>query len=512
MKYIFCGLVFLLLFQLSYASSDINIAISATPNNLIPFYSTDANSQNINRLVHKSLIDFNENMEFECVSCEKFSSSVKNGKHYILFTLKSGLKFQDGTLLSTKDVEKSFYYFLKNEKIKSTFMDSMENFEKINIIDEHSFELVFSKYSLENLSNLGIIKILKFKIPDEKISDAITVNEIVGLGEYVIEKNDPLEIQLKSINQGKPKLVFKVVKDETTLALKLINQEIDLSVASMSARKINWLSSNYKRIKLHEHAGGNYMFMALNQLRPHLKDWRLRKALSLLIPRQDLLKYKFKNTVTLSNGMFSQSFPSMHTNREIDSFDSQLANKLIQEAGYKLNKNSLYEKDGKILRLDWKVSNNKSSIEIVETLKNLFKKNGIIIDMTVQEWGTYMSQFKAGNFDIVMGQWVGFNGPDMLRFVFHSENTPPKGGNRIRYKNVEFDKIIDQAISEPNIEKSIKLYQLADKIVTDDYAYVSLWHPNIVWLASECIKGIKLDSTGAFYSLPEIRKDCGYGK
>jgi peptide/nickel transport system substrate-binding protein len=211
--------------------------------------------------------------------------------------------------------------------------------------------------------------------------------------------------------------------------------------------------------------------------------------------------------------MFSPAFAELFENKAVEAYDVNLARKLISEAGYRKNAKGVLEKNGKELALDWKVSNNKASIEVVEVIQNFLEKEGFKINLSIQEWGTYMSAFKGGQFDVVIGQWVGFTGPDMLKFVFHSKSMPPQGGNRTSYNNIEFDKVIDAATIETNAPKRTLLYKKALEIVNHDYAYVNLWHPNIIWIGSNCLKNIELEPTGGFYPLLKIEKNheglCG---
>jgi peptide/nickel transport system substrate-binding protein len=493
-----------------FASDKINIAISAAPNNLNPFFSTDANSQNINRLVHMALIDFNQKMQFECKACSKFEEKIVGNKQVIYFTLRSDLSFSDGTIVQPVDVKKSWEYYAKNQNIKSTFMGAFETIEDVKIIDGHNFSITFSSYSLENLSNLALLKIVKLQ---DATKIAMDVKDVMGCGDYFLTDVLPLEITVTPKNQSKPTLVFKVVKDETTLALKLINKEIDLSVANMSPRKVNWLKDSARDLKVWEIPSGNFLFMGLNHKREMFKDVRLRHAISLLIPRNDILKYKLKNTAVLSSGMFSPAFADMYEQKPIEIYDVESARKLIAESGYKKNVKGILEKNGKELELDWKVSNNKASIEVVEVIQSYLEKEGFKINISIQEWGTYMSAFKSGKFDVVVGQWIGFTGPDMLKFVFYSKNTPPKGGNRTSYNNSNFDKIIDEATVETEFTKRTALYKKSLDIVNKDYAYINLWHPNIIWIANKCLKNIELEPTGGFYPMLKIEKkhegDCG---
>jgi len=488
------------------AADKINIAISAIPSNINPFFSTDANSQNINRLVHMALVDFNQQMKFECKACSSFTEKMEGNKQIFSFKLREDLTFADGTQVTAEDVLKSWEYFAKNKKIQSTFMGSFETIENVVVLDKFNLVITYSSFSLENLSNLAMLKIVKLKDPTSPSMEPL---DVMGCGDYLLTKILPLEIMVTPKDKSKMTFVFKVVKDETTLALKLINKEIDLSVASMSPRKVNWLKNKGTNLNVWQIASGNFAFMGLNHKRDFFKDIKLRQAISLLIPRNDILKYKLKNTVVLSNGMFSPAFAEIYEARPVESYDLNRAHKLIAEAGYKKNANGFLEKNGKILELDWKVSNNKASIEIVEVIQSFLEKEGFKINVSIQEWGTYMSSFKSGKFDVVLGQWVGFTGPDMMKFAYYSQNTPPKGGNRTSYNNPEFDKVIDIATIETDSAKRNLEYKKALNIINQDYAYVNLWHPNIIWIGSNCLKNIKLEPTGGFYPLLNIEKNHG---
>ncbi|MBC7713833.1 MAG: ABC transporter substrate-binding protein [Rhizobacter sp.] len=501
----FVMLISLMFTSILFSAEKINIAISAAPNSMTPFYSTDANSQNINRLIHSSLVDFNDSMQFVCIACETFTDKMAGGKQIVTFKLKKDLTFSDGSKVTAEDVKKSFWYFARDEKIKSTFIGTFEAIEKVNVIDDYTVEFIYNSFSLENVSNLGLLKIVKLKNPNKEMIEPM---DVIGCGEYVLKDILPLEIIVEPRKPGKPVLAFKVVKDETTLALKLINKEIDLSVANMSPRKIFWMKSQ-KGIKVWNIPSANYQFMGINHKRELFSDLRVRKAFSLLIPREDLLEYKLKNTAVLSNGLFSPAFGEMYDkNDPIEKYNVEAARKLLTEAGWKKNKKGVLEKNGKQMEIDWKVSNNKASIEVVEVLQHFFEKEGMIVNVSIQEWGTYMAAFKAGKFDIVVGQWVGFTGPDILKYVFHSTNTPPKGGNRTGYNNPALDAVLDQATVETDPVKRTALYKRALQMVNSDYAYINLWHPNIIWIGRSCLSDIKLESSGSFYPLKTLEKNC----
>ncbi|MDH5581910.1 MAG: ABC transporter substrate-binding protein, partial [Bdellovibrionales bacterium] len=395
--------------------NDIILGISSVPNNLSPFYSTDANSQNINRILHKSLVDLDRDMNFICILCETYKEIKSKDGYKIYFKLKKGLQFWDGTNVNAKSVQKSVEHF-KNENIKSVFRFAFGKIKSVVELSEYEFEIIYDRFELDHLSNLVLLKIIK-------LNDGL--ESLQGIGEYRLEMSNDLTIMLKS--KTKPNFIFKVVRDETTMALKLINNEIDISIGSISPRKTNWILKKYPEINKWESESSNYVYLNPNHQSKILNDINMRKALSLLVPRKDILKYKLKDTAIMAHSIFSKSFKDVYIGFDIDSYDKKRAMELIGKSGYKLKDKFLY-KDGKRLELNWIVSNNKRTLEIVNVIKNSFEDAHIKINLNVLEWGNFMRRYKQGQFDLVMAQWVGFTGPDILKFVFHSDMISPKGG------------------------------------------------------------------------------------
>lgn len=487
-------------------AKSIKFAISSAPSNLSPFYATDANSQNLNRLIHITLTDFSKDMNFVCRFCEEYSERMNGKKHIIHFKLKKDIKFWDRQNVKAQDVYNSWKYFTDKEVIKSKFGYGLSRIKDIKIINDYEVELIYDEYNPDNLSDLALLKIVKIEKKD--IVTNISHEKIIGAGPYKIKKESELEVVLSPVSKGRPELIFKVVKDETTLALKLINKEIDLSLASISPRKTFWLKENVEGIDFHNVEGTNLIYMGINHKNVFLKELKVRKAISLLIPREKIIKYKLKGTATPASSFFSKAFSSMFMKDAYDKYDSSKSAKLFEESGFKKNESGIWEKNGKPLSLTFRVSNNKNTIETVETIKDFLKKGGVSVVVSVQEWGTFYRNLKQGNFDLVIGQWVGFTGPAILRFVFHSKSTPPNGANRGFFINKEFDKLIDKATVEQNEKKRNYYYKEALKISNQEYSYINLWHPNIIWIGRSCLSNLEIQPNGSFLPLLNMVNNC----
>lgn len=502
-------IVFILLFAglFSFNSeASIKIGISSTPSNLNPFFSTDANSQNINRLLHTSLIDFDMTMNPVCRLCESFKEINKKGKQTIRFKLRKDITFWDGSLVRSKDVKRSWELYTEENSIKSIFRFAFGRIKNVRIINELEFELEYNEFKLDNLSNLVLFKILKLKNNEMPLNG--TLENIVGAGRYLLKTNEELSVVLASLDKIRPNLEFKVVKDETTLALKLLNNELDMSVTDMSARKFNWLKKNAKQLTFLSIPSSNVIYMNINHEREFFKDVKIRKAISHLIPREEIKKYKFKDNVTLSNSLFSKSFKKIHPDFDIDNYDPELASKLFIESGYEKKEGKWY-KGEKLVTIDWKSANTKSTVEMAQTIIQSLERFGLSVQLTVQEWGTFMKGVKKSQFDLMIGQWVGFTGAEMLNFVFSSESIPPKGGNRGLYKNPKMDALLNKAQAETDELIRNFYYREALKVANEDYSYINLWHPNNLWIHKNCLQEVNVFPNGSFLGLEKVESHCG---
>lgn len=477
----------------------VSIALSSRPSNLNPFFATDANSQNINRLVHLSLVDFNDQMEFECRLCKSFEEHfLDDGGYKISFKLRDDFRFWDGTPVRAIDVLNSWKYFSDEEKIRSVFRFAFQNIKKINVKNESELDIYFDQFYLDALSNLVLMKVIKI---EGDFDEAPDLSQIVGAGSYQLSTIRPLSIELVPIDASAKVLDFKVVRDETTLALKLINGEIDFSVAHMSPRKIDWLRDNHpEKLNFWEVDTSNFIYLSINHRREVLSQKKVRKALAMLTPRDKIIKYKLRGNAIRSEGMFSPAFGALYTGEDVNNvYNPEKGIKILKDLGYS---------ESNPLVLDWKTPSTRSTQEIVRTISDFWERGPVRVEITVQEWGTFMRSFRQGRYDIVLGQWIGFTGPEMLDFAFHSEKIPPHGGNRGHFINEEVDRLLSKAEKTQDSAKRVKIFNKVSNIINEQFAYINLWHPRLIWKSSSCVEIPKMMPNGSFGPFLNITKEC----
>ena len=188
--------------------------------------------------------------------------------------------------------------------------------------------------------------------------------------------------------------------------------------------------------------------------------------------------------------------------------DLARAKQLLDEAGYRDP-----DGDGPLPRL--RLSLETSTDEYYRLQAAVIQENlrlaGIEVDVRSYEFATFYADVLAGNVQLYTLQWVGVTDPDMLRRLYHSEQVPPAGFNRIHYSNPEVDRLIDLAASAASDEERTKYYSEVQKHVAEDAPYISLWHKTNIAVTRPNITGLRLSPQAGFGTLKDVKKIAPYG-
>jgi peptide/nickel transport system substrate-binding protein len=95
-------------------------------------------------------------------------------------------------------------------------------------------------------------------------------------------------------------------------------------------------------------------------------------------------------------------------------------------------------------------------------------------------------------------QFVGVTDPDILRLVYHSQQVPPTGLNRVRYKNPEVDRLIEAASAATDDQHWRAFYAEAQQRIAEDVPYISLWYKTNVAIFQPDIQGVTLSPIADF--------------
>jgi len=280
-----------------------------------------------------------------------------------------------------------------------------------------------------------------------------------------------------------PALKLRVIQDQNTRYLSLINGDIDVVFNALPEDKVEAIAKN-KSANILSTQGNNYQYLVVNFKNEFLKNLDFRKALSLSINRAEIIKHKLKGRGTEASSLLAP-FSYFYKSNQGIGFDLDKAKEHLKKSGFKTP-----------ISISVKTSNNKSTVAILNIIKAQWKKIGVELKVDSSEFATYYSQLKKGSFELASGRWVGVSDPDMYRLVLHSDEWAPKGKNRGFFSNSRLDELVDKGRYEVNTEKRKEYYDIVQDIFYAELPYISLWYPDNIVVTSKRVSSFKIHPKG----------------
>ncbi len=257
------------------------------------------------------------------------------------FYLRKGVQWQSGYgEFTAKDVKYTFER-VKDPELKSTYKSDFDYISSVDIIDDHTVTITLSKPYADFLS-----AVLAFRggyiVNEQAIKDRGDEwrAKPVGTGPYMVESYvtgaDYVLLANPDYFRGKPKIdkvIYKVIPEETTQVLALVNGEVDFAALrqpeAFNLAKEKGLSYTATPV------AGRFA-ATVNITRPGVEDVRVRQALAYALDRQEFVDSFWKGMAT-AEGIWSVIPPGVfgHTDDVQEyQYDVEKAKSFLAEAGY----------------------------------------------------------------------------------------------------------------------------------------------------------------------------------
>ena len=211
-----------------------------------------------------------------------------------------------------------------------------------------------------------------------------------------------------------------------------------------------------------------------------LSDRRIRQAINYGFDRQELIRF-LRNGVGRSagSGFTPPGLPSYDGSIAGYHYDPERAKALLKEAGHEngagLPELVLYTND--------------SYKEMGLMLSKQLDKIGIKLRIEVTEPAILREWMSQGRVAFFRGSWIA-DYPDAESYltVFYSHNTSPP--NYTHYKNPEYDRIYEKALTEKNDSLRYALYHDMERIIISDAPIVPLYYDEVLRFTRKRVKGL----------------------
>lgn len=442
----------------------------------------------------------------------------EDGKKYT-FTLKEGVKWQDGTPLTSEDIEFTFKVIMDKTYIgrferenldivgwkdyRDGTSDKIQGFE---IIDDRTFTITLNSANAKSINYFVVDPLAKHVYGVDYVQgNAKALDKYnrtpFGNGAYkFVSYKDGEEVTLvanENFYKGKPSIENLVLRavNETNQLLLMQNGDIDvirrlMTVTDENLQLLDQLG--FVNSIITENLG--YGYIAINFGEQILQDLNVRKALAYGLDRESVVDAIFgdqANVIDIPQSTVSWAYPDNEEFVHYE-FNPEKAKQLLEEAGWKVGNDGIRVKDGVRLSLKFLASSpNSVNDALVPIMIENYKNIGIDLKAEQMEFRTLIekqSEAKEGkfNYHLAFLAWELTADPDPSS-VFGTNGS----SNKTRYSNTKVDTLMNQALNEFDLEKRKSLYNELYNELSNDLPYIFLYQRKNMDVFLSRVKGME---------------------
>ena len=419
------------------------------------------------------------------------------------FHLRPGVRFHSGRPFTAKDVQYTFEELLRPgskgglaapylAKVvgAAEFRDGKAgSIAGLSVVDEHTIEVRFTQPDV-------LFPIYPFRFMDSGIVTEQGADWMLkvsgGTGPFQFRAwRRGVDVEL-AVNPnywgGAPKIDgvdFMIVPTAETALAQYDAGELDfVDVYQSAIRRVVGNQRYAKELIRAPRAQSNYL--GINQaLYEPFRDKRVRQALSLSIDREAMIHGLYGGAAFLQNGVVPPGFPGVDASIPPPKFDPAQAQALLAAAGYPGGKG--------MQPIDISATEAQKN-ELTYYADQFHRVLGMNVSVNIVERATFIRAMNAGQVPLFPWGWT-MDYPDPATFL-HDMWYGSSPYNRARWKNAEYDALIDKALTTPDEAARYALYHQAERIIVDDYGMVPLVVPASVGLRKPNVQHVTLTPFG----------------
>ncbi len=210
-------------------------------------------------------------------------------------------------------------------------------------------------------------------------------------------------------------------------------------------------------------------YVGFNTSQPPFDDLKFRQALNHAVDKELIATEVLSELVEPAYGILPPGFPGYNENLIGLEYDPELARQLLAESKYP-------DADTRP-RIEVTVPGTGGTIGLdLEVIIEMWRQElGVEVEIQQVEWATYLQDLNQQKFQAYAGLGWEADYPDpqdFLDILFHTESSLNHGA----YSNADLDAILEEARTEPDLERRVNLYHKAEKKIVDDAAWLPLWY------------------------------------
>lgn len=372
------------------------------------------------------------------------------------FTLREGVKFHDGSMVTAEDVKYSIDRCADTTN-GEPLVEAYSNIKSVNIVDEKTVEVVLNTADSDFLANMTTAII--------PASNENPDTNPIGTGPYKYVSRSPQEnfvVEKFDEYWGTPanieNVTFRVCANADSIVMNLQGGSIDM-FARLTTTQASQLGDQFDVLD-----GTMNLVQALylnNAVEP-FNDERVRQALCYAVDPQGIMDLISDGKGTEIGSSMFPAFEKyyMPELNDVYSQDFDKAKELLAEAGYP---------DGFSFTITVP-SNYQQHIDTAQVLVEQLKNIGVTAEIELVEWETWVSEaYTNRNFEATV---VGVDASSLTASALLSRFVSDAPNNFINFSNADYDAAYARAEAAVDDEEKTEAYKECERLLAEHAANV----------------------------------------
>lgn len=442
------------------AASHITIGIPQDLDSLVPSLSQGAGTQEILFNIYEGL--YKPDSEGNLIPAVASDYTMTEDGLVYTFTLRDGVKFHNGNLVTAEDVKYSIETCAGlngGEPVISAF----SNIESVEIPDEHTIVITLKESSSSFMAILATVEAAI--VPAG--ADDLQANP-VGTGPYkFVSRSLQENVVLERFDDywGEPAhikdITLKVLADADSIVMNLQGGAVDM-VARVSTAQAAELGSEFTVL---EGTMNLVQALYLNNAVEPFDNEKVRQALCYAVNKQEILDFVSDGKGTPVGSSMFPAFGKYYMDElnDIYTTDVEKAKSLLAEAGYP---------DG--FAFTMKVpSNYQQHVDTAQVVAEQLKQIGVTANIELIEWETWLSDVYQGrDFEATL---VGVDASTLTAGAMLNRFRSDAHNNFTNYNNADYDAAYENALAAEAVmddDKATEYYKECERILAGTAANV----------------------------------------
>lgn len=429
----------------------------------------------------------------------------------ITMTLKSGVTFHSGDLLTSEAVKFTFERFKEAGKASPIYGGVMQ----ISAIEAPDPQTVVFRFKTPAANFFSTISMPYAGIIDPQSAQPDPNGETIvlhGTGPFKMSawkvgqsieliRNDayrwgPILPAAGVSNTAAPhveRLLFKVIPDATTQLNALKAGEVDVIFVNNPSHKQQIETA--ANVTVHEAVLNSLIYLGFNTAKAPYDNRPVRQALSRAIDKAQILDVALGGVGQVADAPLPPTLPGYDASLKASAlgFDAAKAAELLASAGFTKGSDGLWQWEGKAFKPILLTSTRAPNDTIATLIQAQLKAVGVDLEIQMLDSKAVMQATTEGKFDLLLFRY-DWNDPDALNIYLGSDRIGST--NRVAYKNDAVDVLLKQGARELDPAQRVQLYVDAQKLILQDAPWQPLYYPVDVIAVAKHVEGERVGYMG----------------